>query len=75
MTESGVQQMLAGMGGSAPPSGLSQAVFKETEGNPFFVGRASTSTWRRKGGSSTRPAPRGPISAWVRSTCRKACGS
>ena len=37
MTESGVQEMLAGMGGSSPPSGLSQAVFKETEGNPFFV--------------------------------------
>jgi predicted ATPase len=37
MTESGVQEMLAGMSGSAPPSGLSQAVFKETEGNPFFV--------------------------------------
>ena len=29
--------MLAGLSGSAPPSGLSQAVFKETEGNPFFV--------------------------------------
>ena len=37
MTESGVQEMLAGMSGPAPPSGLSQAVFKETEGNPFFV--------------------------------------
>jgi tRNA A-37 threonylcarbamoyl transferase component Bud32/tetratricopeptide (TPR) repeat protein len=37
MTESGVQDMLAGMSGSPPPSGLSQAVFKETEGNPFFV--------------------------------------
>ena len=37
MTESGVQEMLAGMSGSAPPSGLSRAVFKETEGNPFFV--------------------------------------
>jgi predicted ATPase len=37
MTESGVQDMLAGMGGSPPPPGLSQAVFKETEGNPFFV--------------------------------------
>ena len=37
MTESGVQEMLAGLSGSAPPSGLSQAVFKETEGNPFFV--------------------------------------
>jgi tetratricopeptide (TPR) repeat protein/tRNA A-37 threonylcarbamoyl transferase component Bud32 len=37
MTESGVQEMLAGLSGSSPPSGLSQAVFKETEGNPFFV--------------------------------------
>jgi predicted ATPase len=37
MTESGVQAMLAGLSGSPPPSGLSQAVFKETEGNPFFV--------------------------------------
>ena len=37
MTESGVQEMLAGLSGSPPPSGLSQAVFKETEGNPFFV--------------------------------------
>jgi eukaryotic-like serine/threonine-protein kinase len=37
MTESGVHQMLAGMGGASPPSGLSQTVFKETEGNPFFV--------------------------------------
>jgi tRNA A-37 threonylcarbamoyl transferase component Bud32/tetratricopeptide (TPR) repeat protein len=37
MTASGVQEMLAGLSGSPPPSGLSQAVFKETEGNPFFV--------------------------------------
>jgi tetratricopeptide (TPR) repeat protein/tRNA A-37 threonylcarbamoyl transferase component Bud32 len=37
MTESGVQDLLAAMSGSSPPSGLSQAVFKETEGNPFFV--------------------------------------
>ena len=37
MTESGVQAMLVGMSGSPPPPGLSQAVFKETEGNPFFV--------------------------------------
>jgi hypothetical protein len=37
MTESGVQDMLAGLSGSAPPSELSRAVFKETEGNPFFV--------------------------------------
>jgi tetratricopeptide (TPR) repeat protein len=32
-----VQQMLAALGGSAPPSGLAHAVFQETEGNPFFV--------------------------------------
>jgi tetratricopeptide (TPR) repeat protein len=37
MTESGVQEMLAGLSGSSPPSELTQAVFKETEGNPFFV--------------------------------------
>jgi predicted ATPase len=37
ITELAVQDMLAGLSGSAPPSGLSQAVFKETEGNPFFV--------------------------------------
>jgi tetratricopeptide (TPR) repeat protein len=37
LSESGVQQMLAAMGGSAPPSGLTKAVFRETEGNPFFV--------------------------------------
>ena len=37
MTESGVQEMLAGLSGSPPPSELTQAVFKETEGNPFFV--------------------------------------
>jgi tetratricopeptide (TPR) repeat protein/predicted Ser/Thr protein kinase len=58
MTESGVRDMLAGLSGSPPPSGLSQAVFKETEGNPFFVeevyqhlaeeGRLfdATGTWR-----------------------------
>jgi len=34
---SGVAQMLASLGGSAPPSGLAKAVFQETEGNPFFV--------------------------------------
>jgi len=37
LSESGVQQMLSAMGGSAPPSGLAKAVFRETEGNPFFV--------------------------------------
>jgi predicted ATPase len=37
LNESGVQQMLSAMSGSAPPSGLTKAVFRETEGNPFFV--------------------------------------
>ena len=37
LPESGVQQMLAAMSGSPVPSGLSRAVFRETEGNPFFV--------------------------------------
>jgi tetratricopeptide (TPR) repeat protein/predicted Ser/Thr protein kinase len=37
LPESGVQEMLAAMSGSPPPSGLSRAVFRETEGNPFFV--------------------------------------
>jgi tetratricopeptide (TPR) repeat protein/tRNA A-37 threonylcarbamoyl transferase component Bud32 len=37
LSESGVQQMLSAMSGSAPPSGLAKAVFRETEGNPFFV--------------------------------------
>jgi len=37
LSESGVQQMLSAMSGSAPPSALAQAVFRETEGNPFFV--------------------------------------
>jgi predicted Ser/Thr protein kinase len=37
LSESGVQQMLSAMGGSVPPSGLTKAVFRETEGNPFFV--------------------------------------
>jgi len=37
LNESGVQEMLSAMGGSAPPSGLAKIVFRETEGNPFFV--------------------------------------
>ena len=37
LNESGVQELLARMSGSAPPSGLAKAVFRETEGNPFFV--------------------------------------
>ena len=35
--ESSVQELLAKMSGSAPPSGLVTAVFHETEGNPFFI--------------------------------------
>ncbi|MGQ0736577.1 MAG: ATP-binding protein [Acidobacteriota bacterium] len=37
LQESSVHELLAKMSGSAPPSGLSKAVFLETEGNPFFV--------------------------------------
>jgi tetratricopeptide (TPR) repeat protein len=37
LNESGVQQMLTAMAGAPAPSGLAQAVFRETEGNPFFV--------------------------------------
>jgi predicted ATPase len=29
--------MLSAISGSAPPSGLAKAIFRETEGNPFFV--------------------------------------
>src|SRR5262249_49713727 len=35
--ESGVQQMLSALGGPSPPLGLTKAVFRETEGNPFFI--------------------------------------
>ncbi len=37
LPESSVQELLTKMSGSAPPSGLVTAVFRETEGNPFFV--------------------------------------
>jgi predicted ATPase/predicted Ser/Thr protein kinase len=37
LNESGVEQMLSAMSGSTPPSGLAKIVFRETEGNPFFV--------------------------------------
>ncbi len=37
LQESSVQELLTKMSGSAPPSGLVTAVFRETEGNPFFV--------------------------------------
>jgi len=37
LNESGVQELLARMGGAAPPSELTRAIFRETEGNPFFV--------------------------------------
>ncbi len=37
LQESSVQELLTRMSGSAPPSGLVTAVFRETEGNPFFV--------------------------------------
>ena len=37
LSESAVHELLSKMSGSAPPSGLTHAVFRETEGNPFFV--------------------------------------
>jgi tetratricopeptide (TPR) repeat protein len=37
LNESGVQHMLSAMSGSAAPAGLVRAVFRETEGNPFFI--------------------------------------
>ena len=37
LQESSVHELLAKMSGSAPPSGLAKAVFRETEGNPFFI--------------------------------------
>jgi tetratricopeptide (TPR) repeat protein len=37
LDESAVARMLASLGGSAPPSELARAVFRETEGNPFFI--------------------------------------
>jgi tetratricopeptide (TPR) repeat protein len=37
LNESSVLQMLSAMSGSVPPSGLAKAVFRETEGNPFFI--------------------------------------
>ena len=32
-----VAELLAALGGGAPPSGLVRAIYAETEGNPFFV--------------------------------------
>ena len=37
LNESGVQHMLSAMSGSTAPAGLVKAVFRETEGNPFFI--------------------------------------
>ncbi|HWI20659.1 MAG TPA: AAA family ATPase [Vicinamibacterales bacterium] len=37
LQESSVHELLTRMSGSAPPSGLAKAVFRETEGNPFFI--------------------------------------
>jgi len=37
LSESAVEQMISAIAGSVPPSGLAKAVFRETEGNPFFV--------------------------------------
>ncbi len=37
LPETDVETMLEGLGGPSVPAGLAQVVFRETEGNPFFV--------------------------------------
>jgi tetratricopeptide (TPR) repeat protein len=37
LSASGVEDMLAAMSGQKPPQSLARVIFKETEGNPFFV--------------------------------------
>ena len=37
LPESGVASMLAALGGPSPPKTLVAAIYRETEGNPFFV--------------------------------------
>ena len=37
LPEADVETMLEGLGGPSVPAGLAQVVFRETEGNPFFV--------------------------------------
>jgi tetratricopeptide (TPR) repeat protein len=37
LNESGVHDMLSAMSGAPAPAGLVKAVFRETEGNPFFI--------------------------------------
>ena len=37
LDDAGVGELLAALGGSAPPVPLVRVIFKETEGNPFFV--------------------------------------
>lgn len=40
LPETAVAELLTALGGSAPPDALVEAIFQETEGNPFFVGEA-----------------------------------
>ena len=37
LPQEGVKEMLAGLGGPSPPVTLVEGVYRETEGNPFFV--------------------------------------
>ena len=37
LDQAGVEAMIAGIGGQDPPPSLVEAIFGETEGNPFFV--------------------------------------
>ena len=38
LPETAVAELLSALGGSAPPDALVEAIFHETEGNPFFIG-------------------------------------
>ena len=38
LPETAVAELLTALGGSEPPASLIEAIFQETEGNPFFVG-------------------------------------
>ena len=38
LPETAVAELLTALGGSEPPASLTEAIFRETEGNPFFIG-------------------------------------
>jgi hypothetical protein len=66
LPETAVAELLTALGGSEPPDSLVEAVFQETEGNPFFVGEVfqhlSLEDRPRRG--RVRRAGRGPARGW-----------